>query len=82
MVGASAFCFAIPTHLGFKAPGPPARLRRGASLLPFSPAFFPSLDKKNQLFAVQPFPWQPHFPILSLHALLTPPASVAGPEAR
>jgi len=35
--------------------------------------FFQPCQKKNQLFAVQRFPWQPVFPILLLNSLLAPP---------
>lgn len=79
-------CFATLACPGFKPPAPqppPARPCHRASLLPFSPAFFPALTKKktHQHFAVQRFPWQHHFPIFSARCLASPPAPVTGPKS-
>lgn len=57
-------------------PSSPASWVFAAALLP---RIFSSPDKKNQRFAVQQFPWQPHFPILSLNASLTPPGPSCWP---
>lgn len=75
--------FALQSRLAQTSnPQPPSSPTSWVFAAALLPRIFSSPDKKNQRFAVQQFPWQPHFPILSLNASLTSPGPSCWPPPK